>query len=101
MPKYNFTLKNIDPIQICKKYSLEISTNFNETIPIKTTNILELSLERNRNYSYLDETKKEHTCIFTMVDHILNETLSNKTNIKCYWCKHAFKQYTRRLSNSI
>ena len=49
-----------------------------------------MRINHNDNYSFLDSAKKEHSCIFTMVDSIMNEKLPKSTQISCYWCKHNF-----------
>ena len=75
MPKFNITLKKIDPEKICKKYGI-ITNN----IPKNSTIITDLTLRMGQsdNYSFLDSAKKEHSCIFTMVDNIMNEKLPKK-----------------------
>ena len=88
MPKFNITLKNINPKEICKKYGIVTNNN----IPVNSTIISDLTLRigNNNNYSFLDPSKKEHSCIFTFVDEITKQKIPDKTNISCFWCKHDF-----------
>ena len=90
MPKFNITLKNIDPVEICKKYGIITNNN----IPINSTIISDLTLriDNRNNYSFLDPIKKEHDCIFTFVDEITKEKLPEKTRICCFWCRHEFNK---------
>ena len=90
MPKFNITLKNIDPKEICKKYGIIT----NQNIPINSTIISDLTLRigNNNNYSFLDPIKKEHNCVFTFLDEITNQKLPKITNICCFWCMHNFEK---------
>ena len=93
MSKYCFTLKKIDPIKINKKYSISTLSNLDKTnIPSNSTKIMDLpiSIHETKQYSYLDETKKSHNCIFTMRDMLFKSKLPLETNIHCFWCKHSF-----------
>jgi hypothetical protein len=80
MPKYSFTLQNIIPYQIDKKYSI---LNF-------TTKIVELdSTPKPKTYTFIDETMKSHNCVVSMLDY-LNKPLPTTTSINCFWCRHSF-----------
>ena len=90
--KLYFTLKNISPHEIDLKYGLSILSN-NVILPKNTTKIKDLSLNKvqGETYSYMDETKKKHECIFTMVDHLSNGRLLGTTSMSCFWCRHPFQ----------
>ena len=84
MTKFSFTLKNINIYKIEQKYSLS-------TLTYTTTKISELaSTPITQNYTFLDETMHSHSCIISL-SKLLNKELPTKTNIHCFWCKHAFK----------
>ena len=83
MPKYSFTLQNISPHQIDKKYNIS-TLNF-------ITKITDLeSTPKVQSYTFIDETMKSHTCTITMLDY-LNKPLPITTPIHCFWCRHSFK----------
>lgn len=96
--KYYFVLKNIDPIEIDNKYSFyvpEKMTLMNEDVVVKKTErtrITDLSSKTSdqQTFSYLDESKKEHQCILTMMNQEDDQQLPSKTTLRCFWCHHSF-----------
>jgi len=99
--KHFFILKNIDPTGIDAKYSFYVPDvvspllNEEETSPAKglnRTKITDLSnkMKEHNTFSYLDESKKEHVCVLTMIDTIEQSQLPTNTEICCYWCRHPF-----------
>ena len=83
MPKYFFTLQNIIPYQVEKKYNIS-TLSF-------TTKINELnSTPKPQSYTFIDETMKSHNCTISMLNH-LNKPLPMTTSINCFWCRHEFK----------
>jgi hypothetical protein len=42
------------------------------------------------NFSYLDESKKDHHCVVTMLPHCQEHQLPPSTQLHCFWCRHAF-----------
>jgi len=96
--KYYFVLRNIDPIEIDNKYSFYVSekmTLMKEDVGVKKTDrtkIADLSTKTHdqQTFSYLDESKKEHQCILTMMNQEDHQYLPDKTLHRCFWCHHAF-----------
>lgn len=102
--KHYFLLKNIDPTEIDAKYSFYIPSG--ETLLISSkeetdngraksemrTKITDLSHKNKepQSFSFLDESKKEHLCVLTMVSHTDHCVLPEKTNFCCFWCRHSF-----------
>lgn len=88
--KKNFTLKNINNIDVIKKYSLNKNTqpeqySDNEDI----TFINELSINNDKkSYSFMDDSKQTHNCVITMINN--NKILKKSDNQKCFWCKNKF-----------
>lgn len=100
--KHYFVLRNINPDDIDAQYSFYVA-NTPEEEPsssfarlakpgVSRTKITELTpKERETNtFSYLDESKKERQCVLTMVSHDTRHDLPEKTDIYCFWCRHAF-----------
>jgi len=82
MAPYTFTLKNIIPHDIEKKYGLS-TLNY-------TTKIQDLITSPvTQNYTFIDETMKAHACAISMFDK-LAKPLPMHTDISCFWCRHAF-----------
>ena len=91
------TLKNI------KVELIDIKYNFAELYKDKSsskvnsyssgkTKLSDIKIQDTSNmYSYIDESKKKHMCVFTMKDSISNKVLPESTNLKCFWCKHSFQ----------
>lgn len=105
--KHYFILKNIDPTEIDAKYSFYIKDNITRIASLATENdpsslvrveshhrtkITDLSnrTKEQHTFSYLDESKKEHVCLLTMIDSHDKECLSEKTSLHCFWCRHPF-----------
>jgi hypothetical protein len=57
------------------------------------TRITDLSLKAQEQqiFSYLDESKKDHQCIITMMNHDNQDQLPLRTNQRCFWCHHTFE----------
>lgn len=108
--KHYFLLRNIDPVEIDNKYSFFISgseTPFlfspnakEETEIVKSssktemrTKIADLSQKskEQQSFSFLDESKKEHLCVLTMVGHMDHCVLPEKTTLCCFWDRHPFE----------
>jgi hypothetical protein len=91
--KRNFVLKNIEIDKVYTKYGLTIVSNLNKEKEdsFKTTKIHDvISHDIEQSVIFLDENKKETKCMVTMVEILDNNTLPDKTDIKCFWCKHNF-----------
>lgn len=96
--KHYFVLRNIDPVEIDTQYSfyvpqlkpiVEEIRNAECTQRTKITDLAPKQREQN-TFSYLDESKKEHTCVITMVNQSNNTELPIRTTLNCYWCRHSF-----------
>lgn len=88
-----FNLKIVDTQAINVKYGLVIISNIEKEKldSSKTTKITDLfSTDVETSVSFLDENKKNYTCSITMLDWNRQKTLPDKTDIKCFWCKHQF-----------
>lgn len=112
--KHYFVLRNIEPVEIDAKYSFYVVNNLPPTqtttdenaefdfmtssstatmrTNISRTKITELAPKQKETntFSYLDESKKEHQCVLTMVSNDTQCDLPEKTNIFCFWCHHPF-----------
>jgi hypothetical protein len=92
--KYIFTLFNVNTEVVDKKYCItSLSTNITEkeNPPTNTTKLSELISERSTPevISFLDESKRLHTCNISMID------FSTRNNTEflhyyCFWCRHPF-----------
>jgi hypothetical protein len=91
--KYVFTLKNVNTENIDNKYGIILVSNI-DTVRMPSDNITkisELNTERQvpEVVSFLDESKKLHQCVVSMIDFSTNtETVLLRYN--CYWCRHPF-----------
>lgn len=103
--KHYFVLRNLEPVEIDAKYSFYVVNNplptmmdeyefasQKTTINPARTKITELTPKQKEisTFSYLDESKKEHQCILTMIAHDTHDNLPEKTSICCFWCHHSF-----------
>ena len=91
--KYTFILKGIDVDALNIKYELNISSNLVNPPKEKTdiTNITDLSIPDTKHFSYLDEAKREHTCLVSMISVLARERLPNSIDINCFWCRNKFE----------
>lgn len=84
-----FFLKQIDPDVIEKKYGLDIAFNLSvRTIPENKTSILQD--RKKAQFSFLDESKKDHECVVTMMNFLQGDHLPETTLVHCFWCRHPF-----------
>lgn len=84
--KLIFTLKNINTEEIEKKYGIIFESNLvekNDIHPNNTTKISELTSSINI-ISFLDESKKEHICVNSMIDFVSHTNINN-TRYNCFW----------------
>lgn len=104
--KHYFVLRNIDPVEIDTQYSFYVATteptefDFKPSTTNNRTKITELGKQKDiHTFSFLDESKKEHPCVLTMVSYNTQCELPEQTTIKCFWCHHPF--HTRPLGCPI
>lgn len=108
--KHYFVLRNIEPVEIDAQYSFYVVNNppimdeppdFDFMVPssstkitmnVSRTKITELAPKQKETntFSYLDESKKEHQCVLTMISNETQCDLPEKTTISCFWCHHPF-----------
>jgi hypothetical protein len=81
--KFNFTLKNIDHKNIIERYSLYIT---NDEKKSGITHLSEINVNQDTN-TFIKMDKKYS---ITMLDYLLAESLPEKTDIHCFWCRHSF-----------
>lgn len=92
--KYTFTLKNINIVKVQLKYDIELTQNVVDTKDNEetTTKLTELSNEKGvypNTISFLDESKKLHTCNISMIDFQSKKDV-NLLRYHCFWCRHPF-----------
>lgn len=102
--KHYFVLRSIDPIEIDAKYGFYVSSSVvlpppNEMEKVESallprTKIADLTQQKHkeqRTFSYLDESKKDHYCVVTMIQHGEDRPIPDRTTIMCFWCRHGFE----------
>jgi len=84
MTKKNFILlKNIFCQDIDQKYNFQFEKK-------QRTHISDLKSDvEQTTFSYLDEAKKDHLCVMSMID-LIGKEIPKNTNIFCFWCRHPF-----------
>jgi hypothetical protein len=93
-PKYTFTLIGVDISRINNTYGIENTAPDNLTddkLFVNTTKLTELNTDKGTPevISFLDESKKLHTCHLSMIDfHSRMEV--NLLRYHCFWCKNPF-----------
>ena len=95
--KYTFILKSVKVENIDKIYGINLISNISDNNTLNLENVTKVTDLSNdiKTFSYLDESKKEHKCIITMIDYIKNNKLmfDLNNNINCFWCRHNFFTY--------
>lgn len=95
--KQTFILYNINIKEIDKKYNIHIKSNIDDSAQntMNKTSLEELSNNnKTKHFIYLDEAKKNKKCFITMIDHVTNNLIENKTKLNCFWCRHTFNTNT-------
>jgi hypothetical protein len=81
-----FVLKGINYELINQKYGFILPKNNLKNITYIDDVIIK---EPDVSVSFYEDNKKEYSCLVTMVN-FENNKLPDKTNIKCFWCRHNF-----------
>lgn len=90
------TLKHLNIEEIHNKYQIaEIYKNKKSSDDIPNTQkqksqVVDVHISNDNIYSYVDDSKKKHDCMFTMKDYLSKKELNSK-NLNCFWCRHKFR----------
>ena len=92
--KYPFTLKGINILHLNTTYGIKTTEPYVEedvNLNKNTTRIVELDKVRGTPevISFLDESKKLHTCYVSMID-FQSKMYVNLLRYHCFWCRHPF-----------
>jgi hypothetical protein len=97
--KYTFVLDGIDIKKIIKTYGIQIDPSITtaeqpprvkRTKRKQTTALADLSTKSQNTVSFLDESKRQHSCIVSMIDHTSHSDVS-EMRYNCFWCRHPFQ----------
>jgi len=92
--KYTFTLEDVDVVRIDRMYGISLFENDmieEEQQEVNTTRLAELNGVKGTPevISFLDESKRIHTCHVSMID--FNSRMNvNLLRYHCFWCRHPF-----------
>jgi hypothetical protein len=95
MKKPVFLLRNIDVNILDVRFNVaslvKQDTGQQEELMQQKTKITDITDKDDSNFfSFLDESKKDHQCVFTMRSYLNQELLPESTNLHCFWCRHSF-----------
>ena len=83
-----FILKDIDIKSIDIKYNFNLVSNINIcNNPINITRISEITTEKPKIISFLDQGKLKHICNISFIDF---KTNNQPNSVNCYWCRNYF-----------
>ena len=90
-----FTLKDINISKINSKYGIDIQNTckITDENPDDTTKLSELNNSDNgavELISFLDESKRAHTCNISMIDYNSKKNI-NLLRYHCFWCRNPFE----------
>ena len=92
--QYIFVL-DVDTDKVDKKYDISVVSNIvtnEDDAPLNSTKLSELINDKIQSVSFLDESKKIHKCIVSMINHEthfeLTQRISHQYN--CFWDRHPF-----------
>ena len=92
--KYTFTLMGVNVARINATYGIQNNSNelIEEKNSVNTTKLTELNTDKGTPevISFLDESKKLHTCHVSMIDFQSRMDV-NLLRYHCYWCRHPFE----------
>ena len=95
--KYTFTLWGVNIAKINHTYKIKVSGN--EIVEydkpsVNTTRLTELNTNKGTPevISFLDESKRLHTCRVSMID-FQSKMDVNLLRYHCFWCRHPFDTY--------
>ena len=91
--KYSFTLIGVNVCHINNTYGIKISSEefVDNKISSNTTKLTDLNTDKGTPevISFLDESKKIHTCHISMIDFHSRMDV-NLLRYHCFWCKNPF-----------
>ena len=92
--KYSFTLKAMNIARVNGTYGIEIPGEevvMDEKPSTNTTRLTELNTDKGTPevISFLDESKRLHTCHVSMIDFFSRMDV-NLLRYHCFWCRHPF-----------
>ena len=91
--KYSFTLIGVNVCHINNTYGIKISSEelIEDKISSNTTKLTDLNTDKGTPevISFLDESKKIHTCHISMIDFHSRMDV-NLLRYHCFWCKNPF-----------
>ncbi len=101
MKNLSFSLKNISLGEIDVKFNFKRFDTANPTIKeldnnmVSRTKIVDSNKElfRSSQFSFIDESKKDHVCVVTMRNYLNEKTLPKTTPLHCFWCRHGFSYH--------
>jgi hypothetical protein len=99
--KYTFSLRDINPDEVCKKYDIPISTSIEDKPvnqksekfqPKETTKVSDLmsKVSTPQIVSFLSETKRITKCSVNIIDMQSKKNLDQFHSVDCFWCRHPF-----------
>jgi hypothetical protein len=84
-------LKGLQAADVDKKYTLRRPLPSDSRTHVSELTSLRSEPSDHGTFSYLDEAKREHTCVLTMVDiHHGRDVAPSSSSISCFWCRHPF-----------
>jgi hypothetical protein len=93
--KYSFTLNGVNVPKINHTYGIEIPGEEmidDDKLTVNTTKLTELNADKGTPevISFLDESKRLHTCQVSMIDFKSKMDI-NLLRYHCFWCRHPFE----------
>lgn len=87
--KYQFVLQNVNSKNIDKIHGINIDQDdFNTEEKSHTTKLFDLDNDKYpTNVSFLDESKRPHSCSISMIDFSSGKNI-NELKYNCFWDKH-------------
>ena len=97
--RYQFILKGVNTEKVEQRFSISIMSNINTLVDKIPTNVTKLSDLKTINtfISFLDEAKKSHKCVVSMIDfsnknEFSSENYCRKLGYNCFWCRNNIPQ---------
>ena len=89
--KYRFVLSGVDPSRVWRKYGVALDPPMEgaEASDRESTTKLSDLGDSEKTISFLDESKRPHTCNISMIDFSANKEV-NLLRYHCFWDRHPF-----------
>lgn len=100
LPENCTKIQDLSSIGNHNNHGIHVNKNLNSTNNVVSSSQTPVQpasfsgpLSNTMTFSFLDESKKDHHCVVTMLSHFNENNLPKHTLLHCFWCRHSFSSH--------